>query len=212
MGDFNSHSSSWGYTETNHNGEAVEIWAQGEDMALIHDNKLPPSFNSGCWKKGYNPDLIFVSESISQLCTKKMGDPIPNTQHRPIICQIEAVVRPNIVPFQRRFNFIKAKWNLFSEALDSDIDNLEPLPEHYESFVEKVKLISRKYIPRGCRTHHIPGLSSETMDNYNLYINMFENNPFEEQTRNKGEEFTNAIAQEKRNKWHELLEKNGHET
>lgn len=207
IGDFNSHSSSWGYTETNDDGEAVEIWAQGEDMVLIHNNKLPPSFNSDRWKKGYNPDLIFVSDSISQLCTKKMGDPIPNTQHRPIICQIEAAVRPNIVPFQRRYNFMKAKWNLFLEDLDSSIENLEPLLEHYEPFVEKVKYISRKHIPRGCRTHHIPGLSSEIMDNYNTYINLFENNPFEEQTRNKGEELTNAIAQEKRNKWHELLNK-----
>jgi hypothetical protein len=93
IGDFNSYSKIWGYTETNDDGEAVEIWAQGEDMVLIHDNKLLPSFNSGCWKKGYNPDLIFVSDSISQLCTKKMGDPIPNTQHRPIICQLEAMIR-----------------------------------------------------------------------------------------------------------------------
>jgi len=36
---------------------------------------------------------------------------------------------------------------------------------------------------------------------------MFENNPFEEQTKNKGEKLMNSIAQEKRNKWHELLEK-----
>lgn len=34
------------------------------------------------------------------------------------------------------------------------------------------------------------------------------NKPFDERTRNKGEELTNAIAQEKkRNKWHELLNK-----
>jgi len=82
---------------------------------------------------------------------------------------------------------MKAQWDLFSEALDSSIDNLEPLPEHYESFVEKVKRMSRKHIPRECRTHHIPGLSSEIMDNYNSYIDMFENNLFEDQTRNKGE-------------------------
>lgn len=94
MGNFNSHSSSWGYRKTNDDGEAVEIWAQGEDMELIHDNKLSPSFNSGRWKKGYNPDLIFVSESISQLCTKKMGDLIPNTLHRPIICQNETQYCP----------------------------------------------------------------------------------------------------------------------
>lgn len=34
---------------------------------------------------------------------------------------------------------------------------------------------------------------------------MLENNSFEKQPKNKGEEFMNAIAQEKRNKWHELL-------
>lgn len=179
---------------------------------MIHDNKLLSSFNSGHWKKGYNPDLIFASESISQLCTEKMGDPIPNTQHRPIICQIEAMVRPNIVPFQRRYNFMKSQWNLFSEDLDSSIDNLEPLPELYESFVEKVKRIFRKHIPRGCRTHHIPGISSEIMDNYNSYINMFKNNPFEEQTRNKGEELTNAIAPEKKKQMARTFRENGHET
>lgn len=92
----------------------------------------------------------------------------------------------------------------FSEDLYSSIDNLEPLPEFYESFVEKVKCISHKHILGGYRTH-IPGLSSEIMNNYYSYINMLENNFFEKQPKNKGEEFMNAIAQEKRNKWHELL-------
>jgi len=176
IGDFNSHSSSWGYKETNNDGKVVEIWAQGEDMVLIHDNKLLPFFNSGRWKKGYNSDLIFVSESFSQLCTNKLRNSIPNTQHRPIIYQIEDVVRPNTAPFQRRYIFMKAQWSLFSEALDSSIENLEPLPEHYESFVEKVKHMSWKHIPRRCRSHHMLGLSSEIIDNYNSYIDMFENN------------------------------------
>ncbi|VVC42657.1 Reverse transcriptase domain, partial [Cinara cedri] len=71
---------------------------------------------------------------------------------------------------------------------------------------KKVKLISPKHIPRGCRTHHIPGLSSETMENYNSYINMFENN-LRRTNQEQREELTNAIAQEKRNKWHKLLDK-----
>lgn len=79
---------------------------------MIHDNRLPSSFNNGHWKKGYNPHRIFGSESISQLCTKNMGDPIPSTQHWPIIWQIEAEVRPNIVPFQKIYDFMKAQWNL----------------------------------------------------------------------------------------------------
>jgi len=43
---------------------------------------------------------------------------------------------------------MKAQWDLSSEALDSSIDNLESLPEHYESTVEKLKRMSKKHIPR----------------------------------------------------------------
>jgi hypothetical protein len=82
---------------------------------------------------------------------------------------------------------MKAKWNLFLEDLDSSIENLEPLPEHYEFFVEKVKYISRKHIPRGCRTHHIPGLSNETLDNYNTYIDLFEITSSNNKPETKGE-------------------------
>ena len=41
IGDFNSHSTTWGYTGTDNEGEAVEQWADLCDFALIHDAKLP---------------------------------------------------------------------------------------------------------------------------------------------------------------------------
>ena len=59
LGDFNSHSTLWGYTTTDSNGEAVEQWTDWNRLSLIHNAKLPKSFNSAIWKKGYNPDLIF---------------------------------------------------------------------------------------------------------------------------------------------------------
>lgn len=67
-GDFNS--PTWGYSETVQNGEMVQEWAENELLDLIYDPKLPYSFNSGRWKRGYNLDLIFVSSNISQQCLK----------------------------------------------------------------------------------------------------------------------------------------------
>ena len=63
IGDFNSHSTIRGYENTNNDGEAVEQWAEAQNLNLIHDAKLPESFNSKLWKKDYNTDLAFVSSN-----------------------------------------------------------------------------------------------------------------------------------------------------
>ena len=67
IGDFNSYSTLWAYTTTNSDGEYVEQWADSNSLSLIHNAKLPKSFNNAIWKKGYNLDLIFVSSKISDM-------------------------------------------------------------------------------------------------------------------------------------------------
>ena len=116
--DFNSHSTLWRYTTTTNDGEAVEQWADSNRLSLIHNAKLPKSFNSAIWKKEYNPDLIFVSSNISDMCEKSVLDPIPRTQHRPICVTVHPVIVPQPTPFRRRFNLRKAKWDDFSTDFD----------------------------------------------------------------------------------------------
>ena len=86
--DINSHSTLWGYTSTDNDGEAVELWAELNNLSLIHNAKLPKSINSAIWKNGYNPDLIFASSNISNMCEKSVLDPItsPHTTP-PNLCQ-----------------------------------------------------------------------------------------------------------------------------
>ena len=116
---FNSHSTTWGYASTDNEGEAVEQWANSCDFTLIHDAKLPKSFNSARWKKGYNPDLIFASDSIANMCKKSVMDPIPHTQHRPICVSVQPAVVPQPTPFRRRFNLRNADRDGYSTELDN---------------------------------------------------------------------------------------------
>ena len=173
IGDFNSRSPSWGYANTNDDGELVENWADSHQLSLIHDAKLPSSFNSARWRRGYNPDLAFASSTISNQCEKLVLNPIPHTQHRAIGLRVNAVITPRPVPFRPRFNLKKAKWKEFAEDLDSSIKDLPATPGNYDSFIRLVKKSSRRHIPRGCRTHFIQGLTEDSKALYLEYIDQF---------------------------------------
>ena len=162
--DFNSNNIQWGYNSTNEDGNAVEQWSDSNQLSLVHDAKHPPSFNSARWKAGYNPDIAFVNQTIGSLCKKGVLDPIPRTQHRPIIVNVHAAVTPTIVPYQRRFNFQKADWISSTNDLENQIYNIIPNPKNYKIFTNLVQNIARKHIPRGCRTRYVPCLNKESLN------------------------------------------------
>nr|CAI5819730.1 unnamed protein product [Callosobruchus analis] len=208
IGDFNSHSSVWGYENDDANGEEVLKWADCGRLTLLHDSKLPPSFNSGRWKRGYsyNPDLLFVSDFVSQQCVKTVSSPVPGTQHRPIACQVFAAVKPQVVPFCRRFNFKKANWKKFSKSLDESISGIEPVPDSYDLFVDAVKRCSRTAIPRGCRTTYIPGMRREMTSKLQEYLRVFDENPFSTDTVKLGMTISKELGEAKQKRWIETLE------
>ncbi|CAH1239212.1 Hypp5760 [Branchiostoma lanceolatum] len=53
IGDFNSHSSNWGYSDTNKDGELVEGLALEGNLVLLNRAKDKPSVHSARWRKGY---------------------------------------------------------------------------------------------------------------------------------------------------------------
>ena len=88
-------------------------------------------------------------------------EPIPHTQHRPICARANPVVVAHPTPFRKRFNLQFADWDGYSTELEKLIEDVEPITENYGVFVDKVRVASRRCIPRGCRTNHIPDLSEE---------------------------------------------------
>lgn len=162
---------------------------------------------SARWKHGYNPDNIFVSAELFQQTTKIVETSIPRTQHRPITCKITAVITPQKVPFKRRFNFKKANWENFRNELDLAVKNLNPQVDQYEEFTKLVQKISRKNIPRGCRTNSVRGLRDESKKLMKQYEELFNNDPFSDETIEAGEFLLASITKSKQETWQNLMEK-----
>ena len=206
IGDFNSQSTTWGYNNTDENGDLVEEWSDAHHLSVMHDPRLPCSFNSSRWKRGYNPDLSFVSNNIASLSSKAILEPISHTQHRPIAILITAAVTPTPTPFRRRFNFKKANWKAFSTDLDTRICDIDPSPENYDRCVKVVHATARKHIPRGCRKNYVPGLTTDLAEQYNEYTQLYEQDTFAAATITAGDKLSQALTVEQRKTWQTLIE------
>ena len=107
---------------------------------------------------------------------------------------------------RRRFNFKKANWNAFSTDLDTSICDIDPSPENYDRFVKVVHATARKYIPGGCRNNYVPGRTTDLAEQYNEYIQLYEQEPFSADTITAGNELAQALTVEQRKMWQALIE------
>ena len=182
----------WGYTTTNSDGESVEQWADSNSLSRIRNAKLPKSFNSAIWKKGYNPDLIFVFSNISDMCEKSVLDPILRIQHRPICVTVNPIIVPQSTTSRLRFKLKKANWDGFSTEFDEAIEEVNSIPENYERFIELLRVVSRRHIPRG------PGLTEESKSLYEAYKRQYSSNPLGEGTLETGAKLIDTMKEQKR--------------
>ena len=89
-------------------------------------------------------------------------EPIPHKQDRPICVRADPVIVAHPTSFRKHLNLWKADLDGYLAALDRLIRDVEAIPEKYGGFVENVRVASRMYIPRACRTNNILGLSEES--------------------------------------------------
>ena len=174
-------------------------------MSLIHNAQLPKSFNSAIWKKGYNPDLIFASSNISDMCEKSVLDPIPRTQYRHICATVNPMIVPQATIPRKRFNLKKGNWDVIFTEFDTAIEEVNLIPEYYIRFIELLRVVSRRHIPRGCRSHYISGLTEESKSLYETYKKQYSSNPFGEGTLETVTKLIATMKEEKSNKWEEVI-------
>lgn len=164
-GDFNSHSTEWGYQMNDHQGEQIMDWSSNNDLKLIFDPKEKGTFHSARWNQDYNPDLCFVSaneEGIPLMVTRSVLNTFPHSQHRPVLLEIGLKI-PLLKTVQRpRWNFRKAKWSQYQSELDDLIGLIPPVAANYERFAHLTISIAKKHIPRGFRKEYVPCWGEET--------------------------------------------------
>ena len=135
---------------------------------------------------------------------KSVLDPIFHTQHHPICVSINSViVQPTTI--RKRFNMKKADWEGFSADLDSNIDEVDAIPENYERFVETLCMASSKHIPRECMSNYIHGLSDESKSLYEAYKKQYSiDDPFGKATIDTGNTLIDKMKDENKKSWEEV--------
>lgn len=201
VGDFNSHHEQWKYRDCDENGIALVKWAEDENLHLAYDAKDRYTFKSAAWRREYNPDLCFTSignKSLPLPVTRKVLCDFPHSQHRPVIIEAGSKI-PLVTTIPRpRWNFKKAKWEIFSKELDKCLGWIPATSNNYNRFVGAVTSTAKKCIPRGYRKEYIPGWSQNSEELYQIFL--------ESGDQEIADELLHSLDAARQQKWSETVE------
>ena len=102
-------------------------------------------------------------------------------------------------------NLRKSNWSGYATDVDIIIDEVDPTLENYERFVEAIRVTSRKHIPRGYRSHYMPGLSEESKSLYEAYKKQYMSDHFDSTTLDTGNELISKMAAKNMRRWKEMI-------
>ena len=100
MGDFNSHSQSWGYDHIDARGEEIEAWQDDKNLTLINQPYDTPTFYSRCWHTTRTPDIALCTEDLHSITMREVGNQLGGSDHRPAYLTLEASINSTKVKLQ----------------------------------------------------------------------------------------------------------------
>ncbi len=116
VGNFNSHSQSWGYDHIDRRGEDVETWQDDHNRLLINDPDDQPTFDYRRWHSTSTLDLGFYTEDIHSNVTREVGEQLGGSDHRPVYLTMQYNVRHE--PSFPRWNYKMADWSFYKDLTD----------------------------------------------------------------------------------------------
>jgi len=211
IGDFNSHSQSWGYDHIDKRGEEVETWQDDHNLLLINDPEDQPTFYSRRWHSNSTPDLGFCTEDIHRHITREVGEQLGGSDHRPVYLTLQYSVLQE--PSLPRWNYKKADWNSYRELTDAlcreirvDGRDINRVTKDFNTALLKA---AHKSIPRGSRRNYKPYWSDdlETLqEELSEARREAETHPSQDSNTNLQKaraKFLRAKIQARRESWHE---------
>ena len=113
VGDFNSHSPSWGYPSLDSRGEEVEEWITDNTLVLINRPEDEPTFFSRVWRTESSPDIAIATEDIQRTSERKVTNQLGGSDHKPVIIMLQETHSPSPRKKMASWNYKKANWSLF---------------------------------------------------------------------------------------------------
>ena len=166
LGDFNSHSPSWGYEEMNTRGEQVEDWMIEKNLLLINKPSDPPTFWSRTWKKSTCPDLAFATENLEKIAERTVSDQLGSSDHRPVILKIHKEGCARSFCKEPSWNYKRANWKKYQVLTTTfckkkKVTESEDIDTNVKNFTEAILEAAKWSIPRGKRSNYKPYWSEE---------------------------------------------------
>ena len=213
VGDFNSHSPSWGYKDLDARGEEMENWITDNNVQLLMNEDDRDTFFSRAWKTTSNPDLALLSDDLIANSERKVLHQLAGSDHLPILLKVIEKSQSNAPQPPPRWNYKKANWTKFSQLSDNYTQNIncksKRIDDTARKFTAAILKAAKEAIPRGSRKNYCPGWTDE-LDILNNEVTECRENV----EKNPTDEHVNAykaaeaklrteIIQNKRTAWHE---------
>ena len=93
MGDFNSHSPSWGYPDLDAKGDEIEHWIITNQMVLINRQDEPHTYHSRAWRKTSCPDLAIATDDVAKITERHVQQQLGGSDHKPVLLVIKQDLR-----------------------------------------------------------------------------------------------------------------------
>ena len=161
VGDFNSHSPSWGYPSINAKGD----WIVSNRLVLINTPTDPPTFYSRVWKTTSTPDIAIATDNIQKIAKREVSEQLRGSDHKPVILTLAKQVNTSAGKMPPSWNYMKADWKRFRELTDIYTNSITfyKHSDNKNAFNSALLKAAKKSIPRG-RRHDYKSYWNSTLE------------------------------------------------